>query len=189
MLNCSYSPGHNALFLSLAGSFSVITIVIEGCGWSFLTIFVFRYLIIIFLHFCSMQCISTSNLVWFWQEESMWLGQLKRIIIMPFIVGRTNHGLNGKPACNEWHLYIVPIWRNKLPHTDQLLLMPSVDVWARVYVGERLKCYNKSRLNKQDFDHNSDLLIIHAFTSLPFFFTDPLVSTLDNILWTLCNIV
>jgi len=54
---------------------------------------------------------------------------MKRIIItIQFIVKRTKHALNRNPASNEWHLYIVPIWRNKLPHTDQLLLMPSVDV-------------------------------------------------------------
>jgi len=34
VLNCSDSPGHNALFLSLPGNFSVNT-VIEGCGCSF----------------------------------------------------------------------------------------------------------------------------------------------------------
>lgn len=164
------------IMLSVAGNFNVITaVIVEGWCCRFLLYYYIGTSLYFFFIFAWCSAFQSLISLWCCPEESMWLGQMKRIIIIPFIVGRTNHALNGNPACNEWHLYIVPIWRNKLPHTDQLLLIPSVEAWARVYVGERLRCYNKSTLNKQDFDITLTFTLIMRLLHF-LFVTDQLVS-------------
>lgn len=90
---------------------------------------------------------------------------MKRILIIPFTVGRTNHDLIANPACNESRLYIVPMEEQASTHWPTAVNAICRSVSESV-CGREVEMLQLIKTEQTRFWHSSNLHINHAFTSL-----------------------